>query len=162
MLGAAVAGGGACLCRRPQLTARGLTVARSLAVRARVSPPPPGLRRLSMATMASTSEAAAVYVTVPDLAAARTLGRSVVESKLAACTNIIPGVESIYWWEGKVDSSAELMLMMKTQSTLVPRLTQHIIEHHPYETCEVIALPVIGGSEKYLQWIKDNTQASHT
>jgi uncharacterized protein involved in tolerance to divalent cations len=69
------------------------------------------------------------------------------------------GLESIYVWEGKVNRDEELLLMIKSRQTLVPALTQHVKGMHPYDECEVIALPITGGSASYLKWVMDNTKA---
>uniref|UniRef100_A0A7I4C644 Uncharacterized protein n=1 Tax=Physcomitrium patens TaxID=3218 RepID=A0A7I4C644_PHYPA len=68
------------------------------------------------------------------------------------------GVESTYWWEGKVETDTEILLMIKTRQALLGELTDHVNNNHPYDTPEVIALPITGGSEKYLKWIGDNTK----
>lgn len=101
----------------------------------------------------------AVYVTVPNKDVARQIAFALASEKLAACTNIIPGLESVYEWEGKVQSDNELLLMIKTRSCLVSSLTKRVRELHPYDECEVIAVPVIGGSSSYLQWVKDSVTA---
>jgi periplasmic divalent cation tolerance protein len=88
----------------------------------------------------------------------RSIARALVQSKLAACVNILPGVESIYMWKGEVDTSAELLMMIKTRAELVKELTQTVKSMHPYEVCEVIATPITGGNEPYLQWIRDETK----
>lgn len=69
----------------------------------------------------------------------------------------IAGLTSIYWWEGKVNEDAELLLMIKTQTHLVPKLTEVVKSNHPYDECEVISLPIIGGSSSYIKWIHDST-----
>lgn len=99
-----------------------------------------------------------VYVTVPDLETGRTIGRGAVEAKLAACCNIVPGVESIFFWEGKVQSDSELLLMLKTRASLVPELTSAVMSMHTYTTPEVIAVPVVQGSAPYLRWVLDSTK----
>ena len=94
-----------------------------------------------------------VYVTVPSQDVADTLAASIVDQRLAARVNIIPGLQSVYFWEGKVAKDQELLLMIKTQSSLVPTLAEHVRKHHPYDEPEVIALPITGGSSSYIQWI---------
>ena len=94
-----------------------------------------------------------VYVTVPSQDVADTLAASIINQKLAACVNIIPGLQSVYFWEGKVAKDQELLLMIKTQSSLVPRLAEHVRKHHPYDEPEAIAVPITGGSSSYIQWI---------
>ncbi|KAJ7564332.1 hypothetical protein O6H91_02G013200 [Diphasiastrum complanatum] len=98
-----------------------------------------------------------VYVTVPNKETGKRLATSIITNKLAACVNQIPGVESTYWWEGKVETDAELLLFIKTRQSLLEALTEHIKANHPYEVPEVVSLPITGGYEKYLKWLNDNT-----
>lgn len=114
-----------------------------------------------MAAAASTdgTGAVAVYVTVPSREVGHKLAAGLVEAKLAACVNIIPGVESVYWWEGKVNTDSELLLMIKTRQTLVPQLTAWVKGNHPYDECEVISVPITGGSASYLKWLFDSTKS---
>ena len=70
------------------------------------------------------------------------------------------GVTSVYWWDGKVEESTEQLLIMKTQTQLVERLTKHVQAHHPYDECEVISTPVTGGSLSYISWVKESTQGN--
>lgn len=94
-----------------------------------------------------------VYVTVPSQDVADHLAGSIIHQKLAACVNIIPGLQSVYFWEGRVTKDQELLLMIKTQSILVPGLAEHVRQHHPYDEPEVIAVPITDGSSSYIQWI---------
>ncbi|KAK9797724.1 hypothetical protein WJX73_000059 [Symbiochloris irregularis] len=111
--------------------------------------------------MGSASTAAAVvYVTVPDREVAKKISHGLVESKLAACVNIVPGLQSIYMWEGKVNDDAELLLMIKTGTQIVERLTEYVKANHPYDECEVISVPITGGSQSYISWIEQSTQGS--
>ncbi|XP_073385795.1 protein CutA 1, chloroplastic isoform X6 [Physcomitrium patens] len=114
-------------------------------------------RVYSMATP-DAAPSIVVYVTVPNKETGTKLAHSIIENKLAACVNQIPGVESTYWWEGKVETDTEILLMIKTRQALLGELTDHVNNNHPYDTPEVIALPITGGSEKYLKWIGDNTK----
>jgi periplasmic divalent cation tolerance protein len=82
---------------------------------------------------------------------------ALIEGKLAACVNMIPGVESMYWWEGKVQTDSELLLMIKSRASLVETLTAQVKAVHPYDTPEVIAVPITGGSDAYIQWLLDST-----
>jgi len=98
-------------------------------------------------------------VTAPDTALARRLAKAALEAKLAACANIVPAVESHYWWEGKLEQSDELLLILKTRQALLPKLERTVREIHPYDTPEFVALPLTAGSRKYLAWLEDNTEA---
>eukprot|EP00899_Mesostigma_viride_P016253 jgi/Mesvir1/24629/Mv21937-RA.1 len=97
-----------------------------------------------------------LYVTVPSKEVGKSLASGLVQEKLAACVNIIPGIESVYWWQDKVQSDAELLLMVKTAADKVSDLTAYVCKHHPYDTPEVIAVPIVAGSAKYLRWIDDS------
>jgi len=94
-----------------------------------------------------------VLVTAPKGGAAKKLARLVLKQKLAACVNIIKGVESLFWWEGKIDSAKEDLMVLKTRRQLLPALTKTIKKAHPYSVCEVVALAVIGGNRPYLDWV---------
>ena len=97
-------------------------------------------------------------VTAPDRALARRLAKAALEAKLAACANIVPAVESHYWWEGKLESSDEVLLLLKTRQALLPKLERAVQEIHPYDTPEFISLPLTAGSRRYLAWLNDNTK----
>ncbi len=98
-------------------------------------------------------DALVVLVTAPDTDTAVRLGRALVEEQLAACANILPGVRSIYRWQGAVHDDAEVLLIIKTTATVQERLTQRMLALHPYDTPEVVALPIVAGSDSYLRWI---------
>ncbi|RLM54435.1 protein CutA 1, chloroplastic-like isoform X1 [Panicum miliaceum] len=119
------------------------------------------VRSLSSAQMESASTTVpsiVVYVTVPNREAGKKLAGSIISEKLAACVNIVPGVESVYWWEGKVQSDAEELLIIKTRESLLDSLTEHVKTNHEYDVPEVIALPIQGGNLKYLDWLKNSTR----
>ena len=100
-----------------------------------------------------------VMVTAPNLKVARKLAQAVVKSRLAACANLIPKIESHYWWQGKIESSAEVLLLIKTTRAKLPALEKLILAEHPYDTPEFIALPLHGGNERYLAWITNSVSA---
>ena len=105
---------------------------------------------------AAGSELSVVYVTAPSDEVARRLAALLVqERRLAACVNIVPGVTSVYEWEGAVQQDAETLLIIKTRTAAVAELAAAVRESHPYDCPEVVALPVHGGSEPYLQWVRD-------
>jgi len=103
--------------------------------------------------MSGTEPVHVVLVTAPDLAAAERIGRSLVEEGLAACANLLPGVRSIYRWQGELHDEPEVLLIVKTRASLVAALAARVRALHPYELPEVLALPVAAGSEPYLAWV---------
>lgn len=105
-----------------------------------------------------TTDIVMIYVTVPDKDVGRTIAHALVSEKLCACTNILPGIESIYFWDGKVITDEELLLLIKTRASLLPEVTRRVKEMHPYDECEVVAVPVVGGSGSYLKWVRDSTK----
>lgn len=86
------------------------------------------------------------------------MARDLVESKLAACVNVLPSVQSIYRWQGEVETAQEILLLIKTTSDRFPELQRRIIHLHSYETPEIIALPVSMVSDKYLAWIQESVE----
>ncbi len=96
-----------------------------------------------------------IFCTAPDAKTAERLAHSLVEEKLAACCNIVPGLTSIYLWEGKVQKDAEVLLIIKSDARLFKALEQKIKDLHPYEVPEIIALPIKQGSQDYLKWIQE-------
>jgi periplasmic divalent cation tolerance protein len=103
----------------------------------------------------ATAKHFVVFVTTPGVKVARALAKGALEQKLVACANLLPKVESHYWWEGKIDSSAETLMVFKTTGSRLKKLEQFVLANHPYETAEFIALPIAAGSKRYLQWITD-------
>jgi periplasmic divalent cation tolerance protein len=90
------------------------------------------------------------------IAEARKIGRAVVEKELAACANILTGVESIYRWKGKVEQAREALVVMKTSATRLRELEREVKRLHSYDVPEFIALPIVAGSKEYLKWIGEN------
>jgi len=107
---------------------------------------------------APETEVCAVLTTVPDEGVAETLARALVEEGLAACVNVIPGMRSIYRWEGALQDDSEVMLVIKSQRKRSQALAARINDLHPYELPEVLVLPVCGGSSAYLDWIVTETR----
>lgn len=95
-------------------------------------------------------------VTVPNRRVARDLTRRVLTAHAAACANIVPGVESHYWWKGKLESAAELLIIFKTTPKRLAELESIVLSHHPYETAEVVAFPLASGTPRYLAWLDEN------
>ena len=97
-----------------------------------------------------------VVTTAPNLSEARSLAHALVERRLAACVNIIPKIESIYRWEGKVESAVEFLLLIKTTAALFESVRSAIQELHSYEVPECIALRIEDGSLAYLKWLTES------
>ena len=91
---------------------------------------------------------------------ASSIAESLVSNKLAACVNIINGVESVYRWQGKIEHDKEILLIIKTQQSLYSQLEQAIQELHDYELPEIIAVPINTGEKNYLNWIQSATIAT--
>ena len=105
------------------------------------------------------SQPLVVYCTCPDQTVAERIAETVVGERLAACVNIVPGLTSIYRWEGQIQRDAELLLLIKTRRAVYPLLEARIRVLHPYQVPEIIALPIQAGSAAYLDWIADNAGA---
>ena len=105
--------------------------------------------------MASPEPAVSVVlVTAPDVETAARLARALIEERLVACVNVVPGVRSIYRWEGKLQEDAEVLLVMKTRSDRCTALAARVRDLHPYDLPEVIELAAEGGSLPYLEWVR--------
>jgi periplasmic divalent cation tolerance protein len=97
-----------------------------------------------------------VMTNLPDAATAQALARALVQAKLAACVNLLPGVQSVYRWQGKVEQANEITLYIKTTQVRYHQVEQAILAAHPYDLPEVIAVPLTGHAA-YLHWIKQET-----
>lgn len=106
--------------------------------------------------MKDTAQFSIILVTAPDLNTARTLAHSTLTARLAACVNLLPKVESHYWWKGKVESGSEVLMIFKTRRSIIPRLKRHVLAEHPYETPEFVVLDIASGSTAYLRWIRES------
>lgn len=102
-------------------------------------------------------QALLVLTNVPDLQCAQLVARTLVESRLAACVNVLPAVQSIYCWQGQIEEATEMTLLIKTTSQQYESLQRAIVKLHPYDVPEIIALPIVSGYEPYLQWIATET-----
>jgi len=99
-----------------------------------------------------------VLSTVSDESKAHEIARALVEARLAACVTVSPPCRSLYWWEEKIADEKECVLVIKTRAALYEDLEKKLKEIHPYQVPEVIALPILRGSEKYLEWLKTETR----
>ena len=108
---------------------------------------------ITFPSMKSASQFAIVLVTAPDLKTARSLAKAALKAKLIACANLISKIESHYWWRGKIESGAEVLLVLKTKKSRLGALEKLILAKHPYDTPEFLVLPLGAGNEKYLAWL---------
>jgi periplasmic divalent cation tolerance protein len=100
-----------------------------------------------------------VYTTWPSIVEAERAGRSIVEQRLAACVNIMPGMISHYWWEGKIERAEEIVMIVKTRASLAEAVRKAVKEAHSYETPSVMVLPVESVDAEYYAWIVKETSA---
>ena len=105
----------------------------------------------------NTTTARVVFVTAASEDEAATIGRTLVEERLVACANILPGIRSIYRWQGKIEDEPEVMLIFKTTEARIPALIRRVRELHSYDVPEIIALPILQGHEPYLDWVRENS-----
>ena len=106
----------------------------------------------------NSADARMVYVTCPDIETARRIARALVEHFEAACVNIVPGMESVYRWQGKIEIDSELLLLIKTRAEQVPALQARVTALHPDDVPEMVAVPIIEGSAAYLDWLDEQTR----
>ncbi|MCX6898484.1 MAG: divalent-cation tolerance protein CutA [Verrucomicrobia bacterium] len=106
--------------------------------------------------MSAANAYCVVFVTAGSRPEARRIARALLEQRLVACANIVPGVESHYWWKGKIDHAREWLLVMKTRRNRFRAVERAVKELHSYQVPEIIALPLVAGQADYLQWIDDS------
>jgi periplasmic divalent cation tolerance protein len=94
-----------------------------------------------------------VFITVKDSEEAQKIAKSLLKRRQAACVNIVPEVNSHFWWKDKLESTQESLLIVKTKESLLPELMKSVKKIHSYSIPEIIALPIVGGSQDYLDWI---------
>lgn len=102
--------------------------------------------------MKKTTDVGLVLVTVPDLKVGRLLARKALEAKLVACANLVPGVESHYWWKNRIERSREMLVIFKATRRSLARLEALVLEAHPYDTPEIVFMPVNSATGKHLRW----------
>jgi periplasmic divalent cation tolerance protein len=110
--------------------------------------------------MSDRNNIALILVTAPDGQIAETLARSLLQERLVACVNIVPGLRSLYRWEGRVQGSDEVLMLLKARKRDVQAVAERVRELHPYEVPEVIATEITGGLEAYLDWVGAETERS--
>lgn len=100
-----------------------------------------------------------IYMTTKDRKEARRIGKALVEEKLAACVNILDGMNSFYFWEGKLHDEREAVLIAKTMDSLLPRFVTRVKRLHSYSAPCIVAMPIVGGNRNFLSWIARETAA---
>ena len=103
-----------------------------------------------------------VYTTHPSLVEAERIGRAVLEKRLAACVNILPGMISHYWWQAAIERGEEVVMIIKTRASLSEAVRAEVKALHSYTTPAILVLPITGGEPDYLQWLMKETEASHS
>jgi periplasmic divalent cation tolerance protein len=100
-----------------------------------------------------------VYTTYPSLVEAERIGKVILERRLAACVNILPGMISHYWWQGAIERGEEVVMIIKTRAALAEAVRAIVKEMHSYTTPAILVLPIEGGEPAYLQWLMQETEA---
>ena len=103
--------------------------------------------------MKTAAKFSLVLVTAPNLKTARALAQAALQARLIACANLIPKIESHYWWKGRVESGTEVLLILKTPRVKLAALEKLVVAQHPYDTPEFLALPLSAGNQQYLDWL---------
>jgi periplasmic divalent cation tolerance protein len=114
----------------------------------------------AMMTGNASADKAVVLVTTITREEAEKIAQLLLDRRKVACVNIVPGVHSVFWWQGKLDSAQESLLIAKTRTSLVPQVVDLVRGAHSYTVPEIIALPVVAGNQDYLEWIDQETVES--
>ena len=110
--------------------------------------------------MPDSNKFVVVLVTAPDGETAETIGRKLLEERLVACVNVVPGLRSFYWWRGQIEESDELLMLLKARREDVKSIATRVRELHPYEVPEVVATDIVDGLGAYLDWVQAETDRS--
>ncbi len=94
-----------------------------------------------------------VYITTSGMEESRKIGRKIIEERLAGCVNIIPAIESLYWWKGEIEGDNESILIVKTKANNIENIIKRVKEIHSYENPAILAIPIIEGSKDYLDYL---------
>ena len=97
-----------------------------------------------------------IFITCANKNEAKKIAAGLISAKLAACVNIVKGLNSLFWWKNKVDRAREVLLIVKSRKTKLARIIKKVRSWHSYSTPEIIALPIIGGDKDYLKWINES------
>jgi len=117
-----------------------------------------GARRGRLAQVQGNDKPVLIYATFPSPEAAEAVGRELVEQRLAACVNILPGMTSIYRWEGAIARDSEAVMIIKTRESLAVRVIDEVKARHSYTNPALVVLPIIEGSADYLRWLGEETE----
>jgi periplasmic divalent cation tolerance protein len=118
----------------------------------------PSRKCLPLSSMRSAASFAMVLVTAPDLRSARALAGAALAARLVACVNLVPRIESHYWWKGKIESGTEVLLVLKTRRSHLATLEKVILKEHPYNTPEFLVISLTSGTRRYLEWLAASTR----
>lgn len=99
-----------------------------------------------------------IFVTASNNEEAQKIANKLIESKLAACVNIIDNIKSVFWWEGKQDFANETLLIIKSKKSKLSKIIKLVKSVHSYQVPEIIALPIIAGDKKYLRWLDESVR----
>lgn len=99
-----------------------------------------------------------LLVNCPNEQIAKDVGRHIMEKRMAACVNILPFTSTMFYWKGEIQEASEILLLVRTRTSMIQRLTETIKAIHPYQTPEIISFPIQDGSQSYLKWIDDAVQ----
>lgn len=125
----------------------------------RVPPPISGVAGYhTCRTMPERNIAVVILVTAPDGQVAAEIARRLLEERLVACANIVPGLRSLYWWEGAVQDDSEVLMLLKGREEDVEVIAERVQELHPYSVPEVVATEIVAGLDAYLDWIWAETE----
>ena len=103
-----------------------------------------------------------VYTTFPSLVEAERVGRAILERRLAACVNVLPGMISHYWWQGAIERGEEVVMIVKTRASLADEVRGAVREMHSYTTPAILVLPIESGEPEYLDWLMKETEGAQT
>ena len=99
-----------------------------------------------------------IYITASSVDEARSIGKELVSSRVAACANIIDNINSIYWWDGEIQDDTEAILILKTRDSLVPELIEKVKSIHSYDCPCIVSLPILEGNKPFLDWVYNETK----
>jgi len=99
-----------------------------------------------------------IYITTGSMDEAKTIGKELVSGRLAACVNIIDNMNSMYWWDGKIQDDREVIIIAKTKESLVPELIEKVKSIHSYDCPCIVSLPISDGNKAFLEWVEKETR----